>query len=245
MSDNILKLENPLKMLGFKKDEIISKGGDVIGVTSDILKKISHKDNPQNVLGVIEQKWSSLPLDLNKDTFVKYQREYGAGYGPYYGDTGYFFDIDFNCDGITELATPSSEDASFGAEFDPNLNVVQWQSWYPQLDALGIANYGEATPYVAMENDPSTFYQTGTTLFNTVSLDGANEQGQFKLGYTNLNQQGILVLDDSSLYEDFNYPGSFKGHEGPSKVVKNFIKPELDNFLAVGHNNCFRIPTYE
>lgn len=51
-------------------DEIISKGGDVIGVTSDILKKISHKDNPQNVLGVIEQKWSSLPLDLNKDTFV-------------------------------------------------------------------------------------------------------------------------------------------------------------------------------
>ena len=26
MSDNILKLENPLKMLGFKKDEIISKG---------------------------------------------------------------------------------------------------------------------------------------------------------------------------------------------------------------------------
>ena len=60
-----------------------------------------------------------------------------------------------------------------------------------------------------------------------------------------LNQQGILVLDDSSLYEDFNYPGSFKGHEGPSKVVENFIKHELDNFLAVGHNNCFSIPTYE
>ena len=51
-------------------DEIISKGGDIIGVTSDILKKISHKDNPQNVLGVIEQKWSSLPSNLNEDTFV-------------------------------------------------------------------------------------------------------------------------------------------------------------------------------
>ena len=51
-------------------DEITSKGGDVISVTSDILKKISHKDNPQNVLGVIEQKWNALPLDLNKDSFV-------------------------------------------------------------------------------------------------------------------------------------------------------------------------------
>ena len=51
-------------------DEIISKGGDIIGVTSDILKKISHKDNPQNVLGVIEQKHSTLPLNLYKNTFV-------------------------------------------------------------------------------------------------------------------------------------------------------------------------------
>ncbi len=146
---------------------------------------------------------------LNKDTFVKYQREYGAGYGPYYGDTGYFFDIDFNGDGVTELATPSSEDASFGAAFDENLNVVQWPSWYPQLDALGLANYGEATPYVAMENDPSTFYKTGTTLFNTVTLDGANDQGQFKLGYTNLNQQGILP-NSEIIRHNFDFSGSWK-----------------------------------
>ncbi|MDC0092718.1 RNA methyltransferase [Alphaproteobacteria bacterium] len=51
-------------------NEVMSQGGDIIGVTSDILKKISHKDNPQNVLGVIEQKWNSLPLNLNEGTFV-------------------------------------------------------------------------------------------------------------------------------------------------------------------------------
>ena len=51
-------------------NDVLSKGGDVIGVTSNILKKISHKENPQNVLGVIEQKWSCLPLNLNKNTFV-------------------------------------------------------------------------------------------------------------------------------------------------------------------------------
>jgi TonB-linked SusC/RagA family outer membrane protein len=146
---------------------------------------------------------------LNKDTFVKYQREYGAGYGPYYGSTGYFFDVDFNGDGQTELATVSSEDASFGAAFDENLNVVQWQSWYPQLDELGLATYGEATPWLPMENDPSTFYETGTTLFNTVTLDGANDQGQFKLGYTNTNVQGILPNSEIQRH-NFDFSGSWK-----------------------------------
>ena len=51
-------------------NEVILKGGNVIGVTPDILKKISHKDNPQNVLAVIEQKLNLLPENLNKDTFV-------------------------------------------------------------------------------------------------------------------------------------------------------------------------------
>ncbi len=51
-------------------NEVLLKGGDVVGVTPNILKKISHKDNPQNILGVIEQKWSNLPLNLNKDIFV-------------------------------------------------------------------------------------------------------------------------------------------------------------------------------
>ena len=125
---------------------------------------------------------------INKETMPVYQDEYGAGYGAYYGDTGYFYDIDFNGDGITELATPSGEDASFGGQFDPNLLVVQWPEWYPQLDT----NYGEATPYVAGENDPTTFYQTGIQMFNTVTLNGGNEQGAFNLGYTNLQQTGIV-----------------------------------------------------
>ncbi len=133
---------------------------------------------------------------VNDDTLPEWQTEYGAGYGQYYGDTGYFFDIDFNGDGNTELATPSSEDASFGGRFDPNLMVVQWYNWYPQYGD----SYGEATPYVAGENNPSTFFQTGMTTFNTITLDGANEKGSFKLGYTNLSQSGIM--ENSSVNRD-------------------------------------------
>jgi len=124
---------------------------------------------------------------VNKETMPVYQDTYGAGYGAYYGSTGYFEDVDFNGDGITELATPSFEDASFGGAFDPNLLVVQWPAFYPQL-----GNYGEATPWVAGANDPTTFFQTGVQMFNTVTLNGGNEKGTFNLGYTNLNQTGIM-----------------------------------------------------
>jgi len=51
-------------------DEVLSSGGDALEVTPNILSKISHKDNPQNVMAVIEQKWCDLPKNLNDDIWV-------------------------------------------------------------------------------------------------------------------------------------------------------------------------------
>ncbi|WP_456378437.1 SusC/RagA family TonB-linked outer membrane protein [Lutibacter sp.] len=140
---------------------------------------------------------------LDEDTFVKYQNEYGAGYGPYYGSTGYFFDIDVDGDGIDDLTTPFTEDASFGGAFDPNLLVYQWDAFYPESP-----NYLTATPYIAAKNTPVSLYETGVTLNNSVSLSGANDEGSFRLGYTNLDQTGILP--NSSLKRNsFDFNGSY------------------------------------
>ncbi|MGA8854481.1 MAG: SusC/RagA family TonB-linked outer membrane protein, partial [Christiangramia sp.] len=51
---------------------------------------------------------------------------------------------------------------------------------------------GQATPWVAGANDPSYVFETGTSLFNSVFLDGGNEDGSFKLGYTKTDVKGIL-----------------------------------------------------
>jgi TrmH family RNA methyltransferase len=51
-------------------NETLSLGGDVIGVTPQILTKISHKSNPQNILGIFEQKWNDLPNSTNNKCFV-------------------------------------------------------------------------------------------------------------------------------------------------------------------------------
>jgi TonB-linked SusC/RagA family outer membrane protein len=123
------------------------------------------------------------------ETLPKYQNKYGAGYGPYYDSAdGYFGLADVNGDGIDDLTTPFTEDASYGAAFDPNLLVYQWNSIYPQLPAT----YGKATPWVAGKNNPNYVWGTATTAINTFTLDGGTDKSSFKLGYTNLMQEGNL-----------------------------------------------------
>eukprot|EP00656_Telonema_subtile_P046536 TRINITY_DN53018_c0_g1_i1.p1 TRINITY_DN53018_c0_g1~~TRINITY_DN53018_c0_g1_i1.p1 ORF type:complete len:116 (+),score=1.20 TRINITY_DN53018_c0_g1_i1:150-497(+) len=88
----------------------------------------------------------------DKTTLPTYQKKYGAGHGPYYDSAdGFFLLDDINGDGIDDLTTPFTEDASYGAPFDPNKMVYQWNSIYPQLGDT----YQKATPWVAAENDPN------------------------------------------------------------------------------------------
>ncbi len=125
---------------------------------------------------------------IDKSTWPKYQHEYGAGYGPYY-DTldNRFWAYDVNGDGVKDLVTPMTEDASFGAKFDPNLMVYQWDAFDPASP-----NYLKATPWVAGAHDPTDFFETPVTLTNTLAIDKAYDQGDFRLAYTNYNLQGMI-----------------------------------------------------
>ena len=81
---------------------------------------------------------------IDKSTLPQTQYEYGGGYGPFYEDpTGNFFKAMWMAT-VPDLITPTSEDASWGAKFDPNLMVVQWDALDPAA-----ANYGEKRPWVA------------------------------------------------------------------------------------------------
>ena len=60
---DIQKIENLIS-------DVLCLGADVIGVTSEILSKISHKENSQNVLCVISQQWNDLPSIIKDKTFV-------------------------------------------------------------------------------------------------------------------------------------------------------------------------------
>lgn len=125
---------------------------------------------------------------VNDNTLPIYQKEYGAGYGEYYGPNGdqYFNSADIDGDGVLDPVVPTTEDASFGAAFDGQ-PVYQWNSLFPQLDT-----YQQATPWLAAKNDPNSVWETGTTAINSFAISGGGETNAFRLSVTNFDQDGNL-----------------------------------------------------
>jgi TonB-linked SusC/RagA family outer membrane protein len=170
----------------------------------------------------------------DKETLPKYQNKYGAGYGPYYDSAdGYFGLADINGDGIDDLTTPFTEDASYGAAFDPNKLVYQWNSIYPQLTDT----YQKATPWVAGKNNPNYIWGTATTAINTFTIDGGTDKGTFKLGYTNLNQEGNLP--NSSLKRNtINFSASHNlSDKLKASASLNFIKNDGKGRNGTGYSS--------
>lgn len=123
---------------------------------------------------------------IDKSTFPKYQKEYGAGYSSNYQKDGFLY-FDVLGSGTKELVVPTSEDASFGVKFDPNLLVYQWDAFDPTSPY-----YHKKKPWVAAANDPSTFYETSISNNTNIRLDGASDKGSYKLGFTRNDEKGTL-----------------------------------------------------
>ena len=123
---------------------------------------------------------------VDKSTFPTYQKEYGAGYGPYYSDSEYpGLEVGSVVPG--EYNTPFTEDASYGTRFDPSIMVYQWDALDPEA-----SNFGKATPWQPAANDEINFFQPAWTFTNSISVNGAGEMGSFRLSYQNMDQNGIL-----------------------------------------------------
>lgn len=163
----------------------------------------------------------------DKSTFPTYQKSYGAGYGPYYSDTTlangeyypafeYYYDI--NGDGIDDWTVPTTEDASFGTEFNPNFSLYQYDSYYPASP-----NYMKKTPWVAGENGPDYLLQTALTLSNSIEVAGGGDAATFRLAYTNLYQTGIMPNSEIKK-NNVNFNGSYD-------VTKNLVVSAAANYL--------------
>ncbi|HPZ89507.1 MAG TPA: TonB-dependent receptor plug domain-containing protein, partial [Flavihumibacter sp.] len=129
---------------------------------------------------------------IDKSTFATYQNQYGAGYSTDYSDpaespNSLFWYFDANGDGTKDLVVPTSEDASYGAKFDPNLVVYHWDAFDPASPY-----YRTAKPWVAAAHTPVDFYQTAISTNNNIILTGGSDRGTFKLGYTRDDEKGVL-----------------------------------------------------
>lgn len=160
---------------------------------------------------------------IDETTLPKMQKEYGGGYGAYYEDaTGYFFEADLNNDGQNELIVPTSEDASWGAKFDPSLMVINWIG----LEPTDTEHYLKPVPWVAAEHDLRYFFETGIKQNYNIAFDGGNEKGTYRLSYTNLNERGILP--NSKIEKNVvNFNGSYNFTD--KLTVESNVSYTIDN----------------
>lgn len=132
---------------------------------------------------------------INKETFVTYQDKYGAGYArewfEFYGPQGFLEDQDIFGSGQLGLVVPSFEDGSYGAPFDPNLNVYHWDSFVKES-----SNYKKAYPWTAAKHTPLDFFETQVIWNHSIALDGGNDKNTFRVSYTNYDWKGILPNSD-------------------------------------------------
>ena len=170
---------------------------------------------------------------IDKSTFPEYQTQYGGGYGLYYEDpTSRFLFRDINGDGKEDLVVPTGEDASWGAKFDPNLQVYDWRSFDPSSP-----QFGKSSPWVAAQNLPDKFFNNSTTFNGSVGLEGGGENGTYRVSYTRFDQTGILP--NSSIQKN---SFSFSGTQDFSKKLTattsiNFIRQDAKGRYSNGYSD--------
>ena len=134
----------------------------------------------------------------NDKTYPNHQYKYGAGYVG-----GSFLNADIDGDGEDEKVVKTMDDASFGSKFDPSMEVYHWDALYPSED-----NYLETRPWKAPEHGIDYFFRPGPRVENNISFSGANEEGSFRLSYTNQAQKGIIP-NSNTQKNNVSFKGSY------------------------------------
>ncbi len=137
------------------------------------------------------------------------QKSYGGGYGDFDTET---------INGTDYEVVYYGMDESWGPKYDPNRQVIHW--WGAADYEKGITSSPETGAWVYPENNYETFFDTGVTYTNSVSIVANEENSTVRLGYTNVNMTGT-VPNSSQDKHSFNLNGSTKLWNGFAEVKAN------------------------
>lgn len=173
---------------------------------------------------------------IDKSTWPDFQYEYGTGYGSIYGTNGneYFNKRDVNGDGNLDLVSPNGAYGSYGAPFDSNLMVYQWDSFYPESPY-----YLQPTPWEAPKDKLISFFETPVTLVNSISLAGGAEKANYRISYTNFEQDGILPNSNISRNNISVNTGFTLNEKLKASASANYIKTDALGRNRTGNESAF------
>lgn len=119
----------------------------------------------------------------------------------------------------------------YGQGWDSHFAYEENGSWGPQMDGkmrLWGAKYNNTQklkPYKSMENNLLDFYEKGLSVNHNLSMNGGNENSNFYLSYSNLNDDGIVPGDaDKYKRNTFAFRGSVKTKNVILSASTNYVK---------------------
>lgn len=157
-----------------------------------------------------------------------WQNEYGQG------NNQQFAFVDGSGSGIAD-----GVDESWGPRLDTGLLIPQFDS--PRADGTrgGDTFVSNApitpTPWVSNPNNTRDFFETGITKTNSVAISKAGENGNMRLSFQNLDQEGTLPNTDLER-NSFNFSGSLNLSDKLTvNANMNYIKTDSGNRPAVSY----------
>jgi TonB-linked SusC/RagA family outer membrane protein len=151
----------------------------------------------------------------------KLQRLYGGGYEP-------FYDVSIN--GQDYLYPVMEEDVSWG----PRYEGQQVLTWYDlaKWEAAGKVGNPGTSKWQAPENDVDSFFETGISFVNSLSVSQATDRAAVRMSYTNSDLKGYMP--NSSLKKNtFNVAASATS---PDKKLEIFTNLTYMNNAAKGRS---------
>ncbi len=150
----------------------------------------------------------------------KLQNTYGGG-------TGYrtfYVDGRNGVDGNGNSGT-YGVDESWGEPMDGRLRP----QWWTGGEIIDGKIYNNTAPLLPQPNNFQDFFETGSTVTNTIAIAGANEQGNFRLSIGRMDQNGIITNNDFHrnnfrLNAGYNFTDKLK-----LSVSSEYIKSFSDN----------------
>lgn len=108
------------------------------------------------------------------------------------------------------------------------------EAWGAKLDGSQVIQFdGKSYAYSKTDDDYLKFYRLGHTFTNTLSLDGGNEDGAFRLSVSDLSNQSI-VINSGLQRRTFNFNGSQNVMKNlTANVVVNYIDEMAKNKAAL------------
>ena len=160
------------------------------------------------------------------------QRKYGGGAIIADDDGGRSgFEV-VEIEGNEYLAPQYTIDESWGPKYDPNINVLHWTAFdkesYPE-------DYLKPKPWIAPKNDVRTFFETGTSLVNSVALTRTTEDFGIRFSFANTTSTGVLPNSELNK-NNLSFSGNARFLDNLSiNAHVNYIRSETQGRPVLGY----------